>query len=353
MIYIAPAAIAQTAGDQLHTEIAALKSEVENLRYTLDKLQKGIDDGVLYQLLSDVAYVDKVRITGPPSASARNPTGKGVNNPLLFYTYVFIPKNIDVAKKYPLIVLPHGGVHGNFGVSNAHIVKELVMQGYVVTAPEYRGSTGYGKAFHQQIDYGGREIDDTKASRDYMVENYEFVDANRVGVMGWSHGGMHALLNLFKFPDSYQVGYAGVPVSDLVMRLGYMNNAYRRLFSADYHIGKEVYQNVEEYKRRSPVWHAEKLKSPLLIHGNTNDDDVLVLEVEHLIRALKAEEKDFEYEIYEEVRGGHHFDRIDSKTAREVRLKVYRFLNGYLKPSHPFSDLKALTRSSYYPVGGE
>ena len=60
------------------------------------------------------------------------------------------------------------------------------------------------------------------------------------------------------------------------------------------------------------------------------------LEVEHLIKALKAEGKSFEYEIYQEVPGGHSFDRTDSKKAKEIRLKIYKFLAKYLKPPKAF-----------------
>lgn len=333
----------------LEAKVAELGSLVENLKYTNDMLLKHIDDISWVERLEDFAYVDKVRMTGPPS-KVSNPTGKGVGNPTVFWSYIFIPNDIDLNKKYPLIVFPHGGVHGNFGLGNIHIVKELVLQGYVVVAPEYRGSTGYGKSFQQKIDYGALEIDDSKASRDYMLENYDFIDKNRVGIMGWSHGGMHALLNIFNYPDSYKVAYAGVPVSDLIMRLGYMNSAYRRLFSANYHIGKEVFQDVKEYRRRSPAFNAHKLQTPLLIHANTNDDDVLIEEVEHLISALKANNKEFEYRIYEDFPGGHHFDRIDSYGAKEVRFKVYKYLEKYLKPQKPFRNLDELIRGSYFPV---
>ncbi|MFA6769605.1 MAG: prolyl oligopeptidase family serine peptidase [Bacteroidales bacterium] len=339
---------AQTLED-LEKKISSLSNQVSNLKYTHDKILKQIDDINWVKRLEDFAYVDKVRMTGPPSKST-NSTGKGVGNPTVFWSYVFIPNNIDLNKKYPLIVFPHGGVHGNFGIGNIHVVKELILQGYVIVAPEYRGSTGYGKGFQQKIDYGALEIDDSKASRDYMLENYDFLDKNRVGIMGWSHGGMHALLNVFNYPDSYTVAYAGVPVSDLIMRLGYMNDSYRRLFSASYHIGKEVFQNVKEYRRRSPAFNAHKLKTPLLIHANTNDDDVLIEEVEHLISALKANNKKFDYQIYEDFPGGHHFDRIDSYGAKEVRLKVYKYLEKHLNPESPFRDLKDLIRQSYFPI---
>jgi dipeptidyl aminopeptidase/acylaminoacyl peptidase len=69
----------------------------------------------------------------------------------------------------------------------------------------------------------------------------------------------------------------------------------------------------------------------LLIHTNTNDRDVHVLEVEHLIKSLKAENKEFEYKIYEDVPGGHSFNRLDFPPAYESRDEIYAFLAKYLK----------------------
>jgi dipeptidyl aminopeptidase/acylaminoacyl peptidase len=205
-------------------------------------------------------------------------------------------------------------------------------QNYVVVAPEYRGSTGYGGEFYRQIDYGGLENEDVYAARNWAVETHGFVDPKRVGILGWSHGGMITLMNIFAHPEAYAVAYAGVPVSDLVARMGYKGDDYRRIFSAPYHIGKDAEQNVAEYRRRSPVWNAQKLQTPLLIHTNTNDEDVNVLEVEALIRALKAEGKKFEYKVYENAPGGHAFNRLDTKLARDSRAEVYKFLAQYLKP---------------------
>ncbi|MBI3693486.1 MAG: prolyl oligopeptidase family serine peptidase, partial [Acidobacteria bacterium] len=209
---------------------------------------------------------------------------------------------------------------------------ELVELGYPVIAPEYRGSTGYGGEFYRQIDYGDRENDDVFAARNWMLERYEWLDSKRVGILGWSHGGMITLMNIFEHPEAYAVAYAGVPVSDLVARMGYKGDRYRRIFSDPSHIGKSAEANVAEYRRRSPVWNAHKLQTPLLVHTNTNDEDVNVLEVESLIRALKAEGKKFEYKIYQGAPGGHAFNRLDTKLARESRAEVYQFLAKYLKP---------------------
>jgi dipeptidyl aminopeptidase/acylaminoacyl peptidase len=70
--------------------------------------------------------------------------------------------------------------------------------------------------------------------------------------------------------------------------------------------------------------------------------------VEHLIQALKAEGKQFEYKIYDELPGGHSFNRIDTKTAREIRLEIYRFLGKYLNPPKPFRSLKELEKAAYF-----
>ena len=330
-------------------QITALQRQIASMEHQFDALDKTIDDLTWSQRLGDATLVDKVIITGPPPAVIKNPTGQGAKNPVRFSAYVFIPSKIDPSKKYPLLVLPHGGVHSNFNTAYAHIIKELTAQEYVVIAPDYRGSTGYGQGFYQLIDYGGLEVEDTKSCRDYMLDNYDFIDKKRVGILGWSHGGMITLLNLFNHPSDYAVGYAGVPVSDLIARMGYKGQSYRDAYSADYHIGKSADQNVEEYRKRSPAWNAEKLQTPLLIHTNTNDEDVNVLEVEHLIKSLKAEGKKFEYEIYKDVPGGHTFNRIDSYGAKESRMKIYDFLAQYLKPNKKFKDVKALIEASYFP----
>src|SRR5262249_59470877 len=87
--------------------------------------------------------------------------------------------------------------------------------------------------------------------------------------------------------------------------------------------------------RRSPAWNAEKLRTPLLIHTTTNDEDVNVLEVEHLIKSLKAAGKTFEHKVYKDAPGGHEFNRIDTKLAKESRAEIYRFLAKHLSPPNP------------------
>ncbi|HAN19273.1 MAG: peptidase S9 [Bacteroidetes bacterium GWC2_33_15] len=328
--------------------IKKLDQQLEYTQHRLDVLEKNIDDILWYNKVGDIAFIDKSYIYGPPLAKEENPTAMGAGNPVKFWTYIFIPKDIDPSKKYPLLVLPHGGVHADFTTYYAHIIRELITQQYIVVAAEYRGSTGYGKSHYEKIDYGGLEVEDVNASRQHMIDNYDIVDKNRVGIMGWSHGGLITLFNIFNYPGNYNVAFAGVPVSDLVARMGYYDDEYRDLYSAKYHIGKTVNEDVNEYRRRSPAWNTHKFKNtPLLIHTNTTDDDVNVLEVESLIKSLKADGKKFEYEIFQAIPGGHSFDRMDTKDAKEIRVKIYKFLDQYLDPPKKIKTVNDLEKASY------
>lgn len=334
------------AGDvNVPKQLQALRNENTGFSRSFEEVLKKMDDVLWYDKVGDVAFVDKVFLCGPPKANPSNPTAMGVNNPLKFWAYVFVPKSVNPDKKYPLIVFAHSGVHADFSTYYAHIIRELMAQEYIVVAAEYRGSTGYGAETFNNIDYGGLENQDVYESGKYMVENYSFVDKDRIGVMGWSHGGMITLMNLMTYPGVYKCGFAGVPVCDVIARMGYSEDSYREMFKED--IGKSARDNIAEYKRRSPVWHAEKLQDPVLIHTNTNDDDVNVIEVEHMIRALKAEGKQFDYKIFRDMPGGHSFDRIDIKEATDIRYDIYKYLEKYLKPSKPFKSAKDLRVAAY------
>ena len=119
------------------------------------------------------------------------------------------------------------------------------------------------------------------------------------------------------------------------VRIGYVDMEY-------------ILENVEEYRRRSPAWQTPKFRNtPLLIHTNTNDDDVNVLEVEHLIKSLKADGKKFDYKIFKDIPGGHSFDRIDRKIANEIRLTIYAHLAKELRPPKQLKTLVDITEAAY------
>ncbi len=326
------AAQGNAGGADVESQLRELRSQTDDLQHRFDELAKAVDDLAWFSRLGDIAVVDKWRIAGPPDANPRNPTSPGATNPVRFYTYTFVPKRAAAGGKLPVLIFSHGGVHGDFDTYNVHIVREMVSQGYIVVAPDYRGSTGYGKGFYQLIDYGGREVDDVHAAKEYALATIPEADPARVGLIGWSHGGMTTLLEAFAHGSEYACAFAGVPVSDLVARLGYADDEYRALFSAPYHLGKDVRDDIAEYRRRSPVTHVDGLSIPLLIHTNTSDEDVNVLEVQELINALKAANKKFEYKVFDKAPGGHGFDRMDTPGARAIRQDIYAFLARYLEP---------------------
>ncbi len=333
--------------DSLSLQLKSLEQKLSDYQHRFDVLEKQIDDLMWFRRLEDIAHIDKVRLTSTPRWKAKDPEDRFAGNKLQFYSYVFIPKDADPEKKYPLIVLPHSGIHANFSTYYAHIVRELIAQGYIVVSAEYRGSTGYGKATYENIDYGGRENDDVLESRNYMIENYHLVDSSRVGVIGWSHGGMIALMQILQHGDKYQCAFAGVPVSDLDNRLASHDESYTAYFTAPYHIGESIEENPQEYARRSPTHYAQNLDKPLLIYTNTNDNDVYVEEVQLMIDTLRKHGKEFEYKVFQDASGGHGFDRIDSKEATDIRFTVHKFLERHLKPPHPFTSEKEMRRAAY------
>jgi dipeptidyl aminopeptidase/acylaminoacyl peptidase len=210
------------------------------------------------------------------------------------------------------------------------MVRELIEQGYIIVAPEYRGSTGYGLIFFHSIDeYLLPE--DTYACRNWMLENCEQIDSDRIGIMGHSHGGYNTLFNVFRHPKAYHAAYAGVPMSDMFIRLNYHLGFYdARERHSDGRIGDQW-----AIRDRSPAWNVEGLETPLLIHAATNDRDVFITEVESLIVHLKAAGKEFEYKAYEDAPGGHSFEYIDTAFAKAARREAYKFLARYLKPENP------------------
>ena len=331
--------------------VSVLPAFAQLTKHHYQSLDKNDEEIMLFMRMSDVAYVDRVRLTGEPLRVKRESEAPFLDslkdNRLVFYSYIFFPKNIKQGRKYPLIVFSHGGIHGTFATSYIHVLRELMAQGYIVVAPDYRGSIGYGKKFYEAIDYGGLENEDVLVARDYMVENYSVVDPERVGLLGWSHGGMISLMNILRYPDRYACAYAGVPVSDVAYRLSYQSPGYTNDFTAKYHVGATPEEAPEEYARRSPVSYAAQLEKPLMITTCWNDDDVSWTEVKRMIDALHAADKDFDYTVYPRMRGAHLFERTDEKEATDIRFKSYAFLAKYLRPAHPFKSIDDLRKAGY------
>lgn len=256
--------------------------------------------------------------------------------------YLFQPLRKRGPRAHAAMIWVHGGVHGNWGENMFPFVREAVERGYVIIAPEYRGSTGYGKEFHDAIDYGGYEVDDVMSAYDWMVANLPHVDPERVGIMGWSHGGYITLLSVFRDQHPFKAAVAQVPVTNLIFRLSYKGPNYQRNFATQKRIGGLPFEKRDIYVERSPFYHVDKLRVPLLVHVATNDNDVDFVEAAMLIWALRALKPDLaETKIYVDPPGGHSFarrvnpttlEREDTPEQRDSWNRVWAFLEWNLKP---------------------
>ena len=262
--------------------------------------QKTIDDTYLARTQGVMAY-PKIKYISPID---------GLEIP----ANLFSPLKKRGARGHAAMVWVHGGVHGSWGTNMFPFVREAVQRGYVIIAPDYRGSTGYGEAFYKKIDYGGKEVDDVVASYDYL-KTLSYVDADRVGIMGWSHGGFITSHVLFRKEHPFKSGAAIVPVTNLVFRLSFKGPGYQRDYAAEEPIQGLPFEKRDEYIKRSPVFHVENLKVPMLCHVATNDLDVNFVEDQQMIYTLMAlKPKLAETKIYVDpapgpASGGHTFSR--------------------------------------------
>ena len=260
--------------------------------------------------------------------------------------YLFQPLTRRGARGHAAMVWVHGGVHGNWGINMFPFVKDAVERGYVIVAPEYRGSTGYGEKHHRLIDYGGHEIDDVMSAVDFL-KTLTHVDTERLGIMGWSHGGYITLFSVFRDETPFKAAASMVPVTNLVFRLGYKGPGYQRSFSTQSRIQGLPHEKRDLYIERSPLYHVDKLETPLLVHVATNDTDVNFVEDQQIVDALRSRKPDLaETKVYvDPVPGpasvGHTFnrrvnlqtlERDDSPDQRDSWNRVWTFFEWHLRP---------------------
>jgi dipeptidyl aminopeptidase/acylaminoacyl peptidase len=269
--------------------------------------------------------------------------------------YLFQPLQKRGARGHAAMIWVHGGVHGNWAITYFPFVKEAVQRGYVVIAPEYRGSTGYGEKLHMAIDYGGKEVDDVMSAYGYL-KTLPHVDTDRVGMMGWSHGGYITLLSVFRDQHPFKVAAAIVPVTNLVFRLSYKGPSYQRDFATQEGIQGLPFEKQALYIERSPLYHVDKLRVPLLVHVATNDTDVNYVEDQQIVDALRSRKPDLaETKVYVDpdpgpASVGHTFsrrvnaetlERNDSPAQIDSWNRTWVFFEWVLRPYDDRSRPKA------------
>jgi dipeptidyl-peptidase 4 len=201
--------------------------------------------------------------------------------------FLIKPPNFDPSKKYPVIVYTYGGPHAQvvlnaWSGSNFLWHQMMAQKGYIIFALDNRGSAGRGHVFEESIHYrfGIPELSDQRDGVAWL-QLQSWVDAQRIGIWGWSYGGHMTLHAMFEAADLFKVGFAGGPVTDW--------RFYDTIYTERY-MGLPQ-QHESEYMESSPVNHVENFKGKLLIAHGTDDDNVHYANTLSLINDLIAHGK--------------------------------------------------------------
>jgi dipeptidyl aminopeptidase/acylaminoacyl peptidase len=303
----------------------AVNQEAKDVQTKLELLQQE-----LYQDQQQVMYLSLLHQYEDRMQIRRSlfPSGKE-----LVPGYIFSPKKIDSAKKYPGLVLVHGAFHGRLDWRFFDLINYAVAKGYVIMFPEYRGSSGYGDV-HYKNNYGTTDVADVLASADYLVKSTPYVDGNRLGIYGHSRGGMVTLLAIERAPTKFKAAVDVAGLADFVAFMAYKPD-FRRMETANDPVfgGKLPAENLAAYMEISPLNHVDQIEAPLFVAATTGDRTVpLTLHSGRLIDILRSRNKVFESKIYDHAPGDHIFLFGDSDERKDLFDRTFAFLGKYLKP---------------------
>jgi len=260
--------------------------------------------------------------------------------------FVFQPLTTKGNHRHPALVWVHEDIRGHLYEHYIPYIREAVLRGYVVIAPEYRGSIGYGRTFYDAIDYGGAEVDDVVTAVSVLKAQYPAVAPDAIGIIGWSHGGLISLLSIFRNPVTFRAAVAQVPVTNLFHRLARKGiEQQRRAIDPQNRFGGSPSERPDVYRYRSPLFHVDQLRIPLLVHVADNDEDVNLDEAMQLVDALRARKPELaDVKVYHNPAGGHLFDRRvspvtwepeNSPEQHDAWTRVWKFLDEQLQGAAP------------------
>lgn len=238
------------------------------------------------------------------------------------YCRMILPMDFDSTKKYPVIVYVYGGPHAQLITDSwlgggGLFLNYLAQNGYIVFTLDNRGTANRGRDFEQSIhrNLGVNEVADQMVGVNYL-KSLPYVDANRIGVDGWSYGGFMTISMLLDNPDVFKVGVAGGPVIDW--------KYYEVMYGERYMDTPE--ENPEGYEKSSLLNKVDNLDSKLLIIHGTNDPTVVWQNSLQFIKTAIDKDKQIDYFVYP----GHGHNMRGMNRAHLYK-KILGYFDDYLK----------------------
>lgn len=225
------------------------------------------------------------------------------------------PANFEEGKTYPLIVEIHGGPHTMYGNSFFHELQLLAAQGYGVLYTNPRGSHGYSQEFVNACreDYGGGDYEDIMASVDYVLNSYNWIKKDELGVTGGSYGGF--MTNwIVGHTDRFKAAVTQRSISNWISFYGVSDIGY---YFTPWQIGANM-TDVDKLWEHSPLKYAGDVNTPLLILHSEKDFRCPIEQAEQLYITLKAQGKETAFVRFPD--SDHNLSRNGIPSLRQARL---------------------------------
>jgi len=254
----------------------------------------------------------------------RYPSFDGLAIPALLYR----PRAASPGARVPALVWVHGGPGGQSRKGYSATIQHLVNHGYAVLAVNNRGSSGYGKTFHHMDDrrHGDVDLQDCIFGRRYL-ETLDWVDGERVGIVGGSYGGYMVCAALAFAPEAFDVGIDIFGVTNWLRTLESIPPWWADFRDALYAEMGDPAVDKARLEAHSPLFHAKQIVRPLLVVQGANDPRVLQAESDEIVAAVRANGVPVEYVLFPDE--GHGFRGKENRiTASEAFV---RFLDAHLR----------------------
>jgi dipeptidyl aminopeptidase/acylaminoacyl peptidase len=243
--------------------------------------------------------------------------------------FVYVPYNLKRDGRNPAVVYVHGGPTAQTVNSFNRVVQYLANQGYLVIAPNYRGSTGYGKEFMDanRFDMGGGDLQDVLAGSEWIKQS-GYVDPKKLVIMGGSYGGYMTMMGVTKAPDTWAAGVAIVPFVNWFTEVENEDPLLRQYDLAT--MGDPV-KDKERYRDRSPIFFVDRITAPVLLLAGGNDPRCPKSEAQQVADAIRKRGGVVELKIYDNE--GHGFSRIENQI--DAYKRAAEFLNKHVPAARP------------------